>query len=591
MQTSTFYPYARMIAVLACVSAISTFAPHIFAFFADGHESELELTFFSIATIFSLSFAIFYLAKSTPIPNFVVAIFFGIAARPFLQPIIDNGVALSSLVGFGATLILFGGGLETPFGNFKKLLPKILSLSFFGLLLTAVLFSFVSVGLGQAFHIPLSVTAAVLLGALLASTDPAAIIPILKRLRFKCTDTKDIVVSESAVTDVTGTLLTVAFLAILSTGATLGNSVFESYSKIFSPETGIFLLEQLGFGIFFGVVGYLLLRGFTYLKSSHDREYEVDSAFFLFIPIIIFTLALAVGGSGYLAAFIAGLLYSVSDKLHQTERFFNHIIDGFFKPTIFLLLGALVDLPLLLAYAPLGIAAALIFMFVIRPLSVFVTLWPLSRFGGTMPLSVKDVLFISFVRETGAIPAVLLVTIAAAGISGIEGLLPVGMWVILLTLIVEPPLTPWVATKLAVADVIPEGEGNLHVTSDSFVVLGSRGRSFPKRLPFVATWAEKHHIDKITLLLCLENAYRPESVVEIKAIAQQSFDAINNDRSRRGLSAIHFSFISHEGLLQDSIDELAKGNTDLVAVFVGKKMLDFYLEDVKKLSAPLLFVD
>ncbi len=55
-------------------------------------------------------------------------------------------------------------------------------------------------------------------------------------------------------------------------------------------------------------------------------------------------------------------------------------------------------------------------------------------------------------RETGAIPAVLLVTAVAHMTTPVEGLVEVGMWVILLTLVIAPPLTPWVARKLGVAE-------------------------------------------------------------------------------------------------------------------------------------------
>lgn len=107
----------------------------------------------------------------------------------------------------------------------------------------------------------------------------------------------------------------------------------------------------------------------------------------------------------------------------------------------------------LLAHAPVGIAAALVFMFVIRPAIVFVTLGiygllPKDRGG----LSLQELLFISFVRETGAIPAVLLVTVVARITTPVNGLVEIGMWVILLTLIVAPPLTPYVARRLGVAD-------------------------------------------------------------------------------------------------------------------------------------------
>ena len=155
----------------------------------------------------------------------------------------------------------------------------------------------------------------------------AAIIPVIRRLRFHNRALKDIIISESAVTDATGTLLTLAILSAIGSNLPIGN-VVDGYRTIFSAEIGLQLGRQLAFGVLFGVCGYFLLETLTSLRTSHDREHEADAAFFLFIPIIIFTLALALGGSGYLAAFIAGLMFNLNETLHETERFFNHIVHS-----------------------------------------------------------------------------------------------------------------------------------------------------------------------------------------------------------------------------------------------------------------------
>lgn len=585
---TSLFPSLRLLAVLALVALLGNLSPIILGLFEHSSEAELLMSFFSIALIFSLSFAIFYLSQGTPLPSFVIAIFFGMAAHPFLEPVIHSHAVLGALVGFGATLILFGGGLETPFENFKKLFGKIMTLSFVGLGITAVLFSFSVYEFGDLTGFAISYTTAILLGALLASTDPAAIIPVLKRLRFKNPSTKDIIVSESAVTDVTGTLLTVAFLALVTTGV-LESGILSGYSEIFSVESGKLLLKQLIFGTAFGVVGYALLHALTKFKDSHDREYEADSAFFLFIPVIIFTLALAFGGSGYLAAFVAGLLFKMSENLHETERFFNHTIDGFFKPTIFLMLGALVDVPALIEYAPIGLLVAAVFMFVIRPLAVFVSLSPFTVIGKDK-VTWQEILFISFVRETGAIPAVLLVTIASLNLPGVDGLLPIGMWVILATLIIEPPLTPWVAKKLGVATIIPEVVEPVAEHSNSAVVIASRGSSWKNRLPYVVDWAVRHEIPSVTLLLCLEYRHTEERAETIRKEAEVMMERLNNKLARHGKPARHFEVMVSEGLLQENIDRISKEQDNVIAIFVGRKMLDYKLDQIKKLAVPLHFL-
>ena len=118
----------------------------------------------------------------------------------------------------------------------------------------------------------------------------------------------------------------------------------------------------------------LLLWILARIKRGHAVRYGADQVYFLATPIVAFTGAAAFGGSGFLAAFIAGLLFHAEEHMEEIEHFFYQVIDGVAKPVIFLLVGALVDIHALIAYAPLGIAAALIFMFVLRPAMVFLML-------------------------------------------------------------------------------------------------------------------------------------------------------------------------------------------------------------------------
>ena len=220
-----------------------------------------------------------------------------------------------------------------------------------------------------------------------------------------------------------------------------------AYEALATPATYRFLAEQVGFGVLFGVAGFILLRFLARLKRRRPDQAGADQVYFLAAPILAF------GGSGFLAAFLAGLLFHVEAHLKSVEAFFFNVIDGVAKPVIFLLVGALVDVRALIDYAPIGVAAALAFMFVIRPAMVFATLGLFGllpkRWGG---LSFQELVFISFVRETGAIPAVLLVAAVSTLKSPVNGLVEIGMWVILLTLVIAPPLTPWVARRLGVAD-------------------------------------------------------------------------------------------------------------------------------------------
>jgi cell volume regulation protein A len=443
-------PYVWLVLSVAALAGISNVAGTEILHRLAAIEDAPAAPVLAALSLFALcSFASFYATRGTPLPSFVVAIALGIAGHTLFAPIIANGTALASLVTGSAAIILFSGGLEMPLRQFIRLLVKVALLAFPGVLLTGFAFSHVVQSLGGAFGIVLVPAVVILLGAILASTDPAAIIPVLQDVRFKRRATKDIVVAESALNDVVGTLLTSVFLKLSLAAMTIA----AAYQALATPETYRFLAEQMGFGVLFGLAGWAMLWLLSRAKRRHMLRYGADQVYFLAAPILAFTAATAFGGSGFLAAFIAGLLFHVEEHMVEVEHFFYQVIDGVAKPVIFLLVGALVDVHALIAYAPLGIAAALIFMFVLRPAMVFAMLGIYGLFpNSARGLSVKELLFMSFVRETGAIPAVLLVTAVARMTTPVNGLVEIGMWVILLTLVIAPPLTPYVARQLGVAE-------------------------------------------------------------------------------------------------------------------------------------------
>jgi cell volume regulation protein A len=120
-------------------------------------------------------------------------------------------------------------------------------------------------------------------------------------------------------------------------------------------------------------------------------------------------------------------------------------VSDLVKPFIFIVLGALVPLHTVLIYAPIGIVVSVLFIVCIRPFVVFISLlpWFIER-----KFNYQDLLFLSFIRETGIIAAVLLVVSATYSLVIPDFLIAVGMWVIFMTLVIEPPLTRQVAQKL-----------------------------------------------------------------------------------------------------------------------------------------------
>jgi NhaP-type Na+/H+ or K+/H+ antiporter len=584
------FPYIRLFGLLALTGILSHWlTPGAIEHLSGHHESALLLAFFHIAAIFGVSFLAYQASAKTRIPAFVTAILFGLVNKPLLEGIIASEQSLAVIVGVSAALILFGGGLETSLREFGKTLGKIFSLSFVGLFITASLFASTLLFIANLLGIDLFVGTAILAGAILASTDPAAIIPVLKQLRFRHRTTPTLIISESAVTDAVGTILTFTILGFILAGQTF-DTVIQAYGQIFSFEVLTHLLMEISIGILAGLLGYLLLKGLIHLKKTQQHGSDADTAFFFFVPVIIFLGALALGGSGYLAVFVTGLFIRLNKQLRDTDRFFNQSIDAFLKPAIFLLLGALIDPNILVTYAPLGLLASAIFIFIIRPVAVLGSLGPLKLFSPQI-IWWKDIWFISWVRETGAIPAVLLISVAGLGIPQADIIIAVGMWVIVTTLLLQPMLTPWVAEKLGVAEMIEDEEEIDEVSDKPFVLLGTRGYSFARRLPFVVDWAVKHGIHEVVVLLCLEGRHTKKLAIEMEEKLDEAAAEINKGRKCDKRKCVEIRMISNKGFLQDNIKRIAKSDDDLTIIFIGKRVLDYRLEELKQIPVPFYFMD
>jgi len=433
-----FVPYLSLLGVAIGVSFVAMRVPLVHEMF-----SGTAGFYLSLALLLAVGYGLNYFAPRTAIPSFVWAIVFGMALQIPLRALTGDQDALLVVIELLAAFVLFAGGVEVPVKNFKKYFAPIAVLALVGTLLTVILFSYSLAGITAFFGLEVAVLSLILLAAILASIDPTAIIPTLDKLHFRKPFLRDIAISESAVNDVAGTIITLFFLVSVVGVTTVGDGL----SQLINRDVLDGFALQVVWGVLVGLIGAWILR--TWGETIRNTHWS-DPALFLFVPVFCFAMGNIVGGSGYLAAFVAGLLFEKSAGTSQVRRFFEQLVDDLMKPVIFILLGALVPLGILTNYVGVGVAAALVFMFVIRPTVVFASLlpWMLSK---KALLTWREALFLSFIRETGAIPAVLILTVIATGIESADFVFAIGMWVILLTLTIEPPLTPLLARRLEVA--------------------------------------------------------------------------------------------------------------------------------------------
>jgi len=436
-------PYVALIgAALGLSWLVSTSAA-----VAEVFHTAPEGLYLTIGILFFLGFVLDTVAPRTAIPSFVWAIFFGMALQPIFSIFTQHPTVLAFLVQLLAAIVLFGGGVEVPFRNFKRYFGPIASLALLGTLFTAFGFAVGLEHLARLFDVAIPAVTIVILAAILASIDPTAIIPALQSLSFKRPFIRDIAIAESALNDVAGSILTRFFIVSLLAGAAQYTASYQPFGLVFDRDTADTLALEIVWGTLVGIAAAWFLDMWQRQLAARGRSVTLDPALFFAVPIIAFAAGSLIGGSGFLSAFVAGLLFDAAHPSKEARHFFEVFVDKFIKPVIFILLGALVPLPTLIAVAPLGIAAGLFFVFVVRPLVVFFTLAPWSWTRKAI-FSWRELTFLSFVRETGAIPAVLLLVALASGIPEANIMFAIGMWVILLTLTLEPPLTPWLARTL-----------------------------------------------------------------------------------------------------------------------------------------------
>jgi len=380
---------------------------------------------------------------------FVWALLFGMALQSPLNILTQDTQTFTISIELLAAFILFAAGLAVPVKNFQKYFAPIAALSFVGTALTVILFAYALGSLTSFFAIPIPALSLIVLAAILASIDPTAIQVSVEHIRFVRPFLRDIALSEGALNDVVGVVLSRFFIvaSISAGGAYTALTITSGFGQFTTRAMLEPLALEIIWGWLVGLLGYFILK--TWGESIRALHWS-DLALFSIVPLFCFALGSFIGGAGYLAAFIAGLMFDVKTEVHAVRDFFDSIVNRIFKPMIFVLLGAVVPLTTMYYLLPLGVAAALVFMLVIRPIVVYISLMPWMRAQGGL-ISWREALFLSFVRETGAVSAVLLLIVVALGLAASEVVLVVGVWVILLTLVIEPPLMPLVAERLGVS--------------------------------------------------------------------------------------------------------------------------------------------
>ncbi|WP_339630546.1 potassium/proton antiporter [uncultured Sneathiella sp.] len=336
-------------------------------------------------------------------------------------------------------LVLFSGGLDTTRDTFRKAAAPAIVLAIFGVLATA---GIVGGLIFLIFDLPLQIC--LLLGAVVGSTDAAATFLLLRQRNIQLKDgLGETLMVEAGINDPMAIFLTITMVAIVDNELPLDIATFIS----FLPELG----RQLGYGLVAGIIGGVLIAFFI---NRVRMPVSLFAPFAMASALLLFNLTALLGGSGFLAVFIAGAL--LRDRMtHQTERVrqFHDGISWISQIVLFLILGLLVTPKELIAQIPLGLGIAAVLIFIARPIATSLSLTPF-RIGW------RQQAFIGWVGLRGAVPIFLAIipVISPGPLS--SGFFDVVFVVVIVSLILQGWTISLAARWLGLI-AEPEGEAEL----------------------------------------------------------------------------------------------------------------------------------
>ncbi len=375
------------------------------------------------------------LAHWVRVPDVVLALVLGVAMGPLGLGMLQQGrLPFDWIMTVGAVLILYEGARRANTAVLAKIWDAVALLSTLGVLISALIMAFLA-------HLLMGWTLArgLLLGAVLAPTDPASIVSVLHAsgARHRLTQ---LVTLEAATNDATGASLA---LVLIASGA---NGTEVRWAGL-ALTVALRLLVGALVGAACGLGAALAEQRW---RTHSGEEQEHGALVLVTAAIMAYALASVLGGSGFFAAYAAGLAERNAGRLWSRPPGPGGVpsltmLSLGSRTLIFVLLGASVNAKGLAGW-PTALLVVAGLMLVARPLSVFVSLL-LAR---QARVSWREMAAVSWVRETGVIPAALASVVAAGGSLAGRFIATVVVLAALVTVLVQGTTTRWWIRRLDV---------------------------------------------------------------------------------------------------------------------------------------------
>ncbi|MFL0694022.1 MAG: potassium/proton antiporter [Agrobacterium tumefaciens] len=282
-------------------------------------------------------------------------------------------------------VVLFDSGFGTSLQSFRLSAGPALTMATLGVLLTTLL-----VGVAAHFLFGLSYLEGMLLGAILGSTDAAAVFFLLRiggiNIRDKVRSSLEV---ESGTNDPMAIFLTIALVELISSG---------SGSEGLSLELLRLFVEQMGIGLILGLLGGVSI---AFILRKLQIEQGLAPIFMLAMALMIFAFTGLIGGSGFLAVYVAGI-YAGSRKLPSTVSIkrFQDGMTWLAQIIMFLVLGLLATPSQFPGILLPAVLLALFLVFIARPIAVWLCLLPFD-------FTQRETGFIAWVGLRGAVSILL----------------------------------------------------------------------------------------------------------------------------------------------------------------------------------------